>query len=351
MDLKRYMPILQVSVPLFGILAIGNLVAARAFGRIPAWTSESPNWISQSEIMTGSRAAGVVHTMASQKSGVINLVLGQSTAYTDVDCQEMERQCGVPSRWFSIGGRGNSFVKMESGLSPVFFGGLHPHICVLIVDPTDLIGYPMFMKVPGKTKPVEAAALNWKDKSSVWMFLNRDYANSLIQVACDKGREHIMDKIGLPLDVVYMPDSDPTENPIPLSGKQAPEVLALALESYEHLRYYSPDTYRSDGEQALAFLKLVAECRHLGAKVVVMIAPESETLRARIPHEAMDCMEQLFYKARKGGDLTVFDMRNTQPETSMNDFMHLNQIGRKSNTEAFIRLMKATPGQDYCAVK
>ncbi len=349
MDLRRYIPILQVGMPLFGILAACNLAAARAFGRIPAWTSEAPQWLVQSEINSGSRAAGIAHAMASQKLKTLNLVLGQSTAFNDLDCQELERQCGVPTRWFTIGGAGNSFFKMENAVQPVFYGELHPHVCLLVIDPTDLIGYPMYIKVPGKTTPVEADAFNWRSESSVWMFSNKDYANRIIQSAYDKARERIMGKIGLPLEVVYEPDRDPTRTPFPYSGKARPETMALAMENFARLRYFRPESYRSDSFQALAFLKLVAECRHIGAKVVVMIAPESEAVRSRMPPAAMLCLKQVLDKAKQGGDLAVFNMQDAAPETSMYDFMHVHQEDRKNFTDVFIRRMKSVSGPNYCS--
>ncbi len=298
-------------------------------GRWPLWYPETIGGLSELETHAGARAAGVFAREKHTQSGSYSLVLGQSQAVTDIDCSQLENELGSDSRWYCISGENNSFTKMAYSLRVIRSAGLHPKVCMIIVDPVYLAGTPMKLTLPGRGV-IWNRGDKWdpRYKNPSWVVANQRYVTTYIQAHVDDARDRWLNAFGVRYDARFDEVVDPRSDLFGYEHHGNDARIEGYIQQAENFGEFEPKTYSTGSSQAGALREIVEMCRSLGSTVVAVIPPTSPVMMQRIPDTAVQTLKQLLADMK----ITVVDTRAVWPDSLMFDPFHLNQDGKHKYT-------------------
>jgi len=343
----RYKPVIMVGAAVLAVFFVLDITMRTAFGPMPVWgpdTSDGAFGITE----VGVKVAGI--TRARHNNALarpLNLVIGLSASETDVDCSLMETLEGDGSQWLNVRGHGSSFVKLRSQMTPLWLSGLHPNLVVILADPAFIAGNPSVRLLADGQKSVRVGAWEKDEKPSpIWFAANQVEANSRIQHKFLEERMKILTSSGQSIDAAFEPLSDIYQDMFPYVGKADADHMRRLHDAMSGFGVFSSDSYKADGLQANAFLDFLRECRKTCGALVVVIQPAPSAIKSEMPANALTCMYAILEKARLDGPLTIFNMRDAQPDELFYDSYHMNMDGRQKNTQDLARRLKESFGQN-----
>jgi hypothetical protein len=92
-----------------------------------------------------------------------------------------------------------------------------------------------------------------------------------------------------------------------------------------------------DGPNVRALEGLVVGLRRRGARVVLVLLPESSRLRERVPPEAMRRLSALLGSLAGGDVPELLDLREALDDAVLGDLVHLGVLGREEATRRLAR--------------
>ena len=81
----------------------------------------------------------------------------------------------------------------------------------------------------------------------------------------------------------------------------------------------------------------------MGTEVVVLLLPESSSLRALIPPEAMSCLREALGRGFGPDAPMVVDLRAAIADDQFHDSIHPNKSGREATTRQLLEALHARP--------
>ncbi len=354
-------PLLALAALLVSLFALNTLFLI-AFGRSPQWLGEDERSVGLSHLETlGGRVAGVEaalrpgggvaefgHRPGDAGPGpALGVVLGQSSVLRDLDPRILEAEDGVGVAWLVLNGAGASFTKLEYFARPIFYSALRPAVAVLGIHPPWIVGERIVSGGREEERAPTRRPVNWIKE-------NRLRLNYFVRRGLLDAREALFARLGLPAEALFTPSPDPWRMPgrEDLPGRAPERRLAGQMQTWRARGWFDPETYTTEGAQAAALRRVVSGLRERGARVLVVLMPESSALRALVPPEAARTIALVLGGSGgtdpvHGDPVSLVDLRDSMGDEWFSDHTHLNPEGRKVFSALFAEKMRVVLGDRY----
>lgn len=323
--IARLKPLAKVLAGILVVFAFVELAGSILFRVRPdlLWMQGWQNPDEKQRITAQVAAAEQILTTGTRPVQCI-LVTGLSTAREGIDNSLLGDALGL--QVLNFGSSGGSFQELDYYTLCLTRTELRPSFIVLGVHASWLAGRmpPSSMPAHGLVPSSTRASLRKR-----FFLLNqfRRIHNSLQNLLL-AGRDHLDMRLGFGLGVrQFHSPLDPFETThLYGQGRANTSFLFQQLEAFKSIGWFNSDRYvASESEsEANAFLRVLVRARRISPRVVVVLMPESEAFRNRIPPGAVPTL----LKSMKGCAVDVLDARELLPESAFYDLVHANQIGR-----------------------
>src|SRR4051812_18386156 len=286
-DLARYRGLAPTLLGLLVCLALLDAALTAAVGF-------TGRWLPNVEVPTdasvyrerGSKLSALMAEIGKMGPGTdrpLGVLLGQSGLGTDVDARVLEEADGEAMRWENLHGWGSSVNLMVDVSDLLMLSGLKPNVVILGLSPVLLVGtnfaiqHPLLARQQGKwIKP-------W-----IWTYNNRLVVNHGTRLITNRIKLWLCRRFGFGLPAIYPPKPDtapPTRRRVP---RESARAEALRLETYEKVGWFDPGHYSPSSSNSRSLVKIIRDCRRLGATVGIVLMPETSLMRRLTPAEAVD---------------------------------------------------------------
>jgi len=137
------------------------------------------------------------------------------------------------------------------------------------------------------------------------------------------------------------PSMDPWLEPAHAPLPQGPAAMKVQLDSFEGYGWFDRAhyaMYRDTEEKAL--LDLISNLRAGGSEVLLVMMPETSTLRARVPAEEQPFLVDSVQRHFVANSPAILDLRSSMPDDMFIDYAHLNEAGRTEFTLLLARALR-----------
>lgn len=330
MEPSRYRPLLGVLLAVGLALAALNTLLLLATGPAPALLARTAV-LSPEEL--GYVAARVAETEREREgtalpgpSGIprtrLVVIGGFSTALLGIDPEGLE-SASPGWRVVSLAGTGASFRELRYYLRPLARSTLRPDLVILGVHPSWLV--VRAGQGPGPSRPgLRAALARW-----AWVRANSPRIGVSIRVGLVEARLRIGSWFGLPIAVLAPPGTERAWTP-PVQRGEAGVYGATQMEGWARAGWFDPASYDASGPEARELGELLERLGAVTSRVAIVLMPESEPLRERLPEEAERALVTAVRSAAPQSP--VIDLRASVPEEEFWDRIHLYPKGRERLT-------------------
>ena len=249
----------------------------------------------------------------------LGVLLGQSGLGTDVDARVLEEADGEAMRWENLHGWGSSVNLMVDVSDLLMLSGLKPNVVILGLSPVLLVGtnfviqHPLLARQQGKwIKP-------W-----IWTYNNRLVVNHGTRLITNRIKLWLCRRFGFGLPAIYPPKPDtapPTRRRVP---RESARAEALRLETYEKVGWFDPGHYSPSSSNSRSLVKIIRDCRRLGATVGIVLMPETSLMRRLTPAEAVDLFAEINRIDFAEDPVPVYNLRSCVPDEMFHDVIHVN---------------------------
>jgi hypothetical protein len=331
----------------FGAILLGLLIAN--FGALVVF-GPAPAMLQRQEILDpgeyerlGSRLASVERSEGRTDRGLapaappLALIVGFSTAREDVDAALVAPSLCGGVRVLNLGGSGGSFRELSYYLENLRRTRLRPAVMILALHPSWLAGRqwsePRAYDLPDLARALrgpERGEASIRDVARQWLWIraNRNAMHAALSNALLGGRGAVADLFGLSTSTLFPAAADdPWQTRRRYRAQHAPQaVLDGQLGSWSDLGWFSPDRYSTSSTEARTAGRVIQQASASSARTVVLLMPESSTLRTRLPAAAERSMRQVI--AAVAPSVPVLDFRARIADSLFYDHAHLNGGGR-----------------------
>jgi hypothetical protein len=162
-------------------------------------------------------------------------------------------------------------------------------------------------------------------------------------LALFEGRVAILLAAGVGIDGAFAPAPDDWTPPATWISPTTEEFCAWQMREYTRKGWFSADAFGPDGPNVRALEGLVVGLRRRGARVVLVLLPESSRLRGRVPPEAMRWLAALLGSLAEGDAPELLDLRAALDDAVLVDLVHLGVLGREEATRRLARHLAGPP--------
>ncbi len=279
----------------------------------------------------------------------------------------------VPAHWLSLSANGANMADLKDLAELLFESSLHTKLLVLGLHPgllarsDDYLSDRMTLDTEGFRKEVASKhiiqAKEELEALSVVLvnlaFPNRTRVSNQIRGLASKAKRRMFAAIALDVEALYPADPNPWAVRLLVEDAAEPEREANAegrtatvrdqaegpmreglLGPVKDKGWSSPECYSSDGTNARALIDLIREARERGTEVVVMLLPESSSLRESIPPVAMQSLREALERGFGADSPLVVDLRASLSDDLFHDSIHPRKSGRELTTGRLLRALK-----------
>jgi len=257
-------------------------------------------------------------------------VLGMSTAAVGLNPQTLIDFDPLHRNWLVLGARGGTFVQLEFYGRPLLHSALSPAVVVLAIHQTMLSrgDNPIAEPVSVSNVPRHLFHLQLLHalSDSSWIYRNRGYAMGAGNMLRYNAAHAVRSAFDLPTSVQFAPEAQPYSmwpqdwmDPATLH----PDPTGLVFQRQVYNGTFKIERFMGFDHQIVALHQLIAEWRGRGARVVLLLMPESSELRGRYPL----FVGERFDEAIAGQPVTVVDERKAMADDQYYDLVHLNRLG------------------------
>ncbi len=290
----------------------------------------------------------------------LGLFVGSSTLEYDVDTEAVGSMIEPGLRWVSMISYAATTAETNLMTELALRGGLQPRVVVVTTEVRRLARSPSY-RYPGlddKTSldpsPVLASLRTgqWRSAASAAASLasnayhaalpGRLRAASYNKAWGSTARLRLLESLDQPLAAIFEPDPDPwtyrgtpgqpADQPPPdLDARQLREIRDDLVASGA----FDASLYDLDRPAARSLVSAVRRARESGARVVVLVLPDSRFVLDRTPPAGLRAMEQISDELRQIGGVEVHAFRDAIPDRYFRDANHLSPEGKRLFTRAF----------------
>ena len=298
LNIRRAIPLFRLLGCLALAIALLNTLGYACFRPHPRalWMQEWLNPTEKKRVSTQLASAEhwVERASRSTPAPSIGLILGLSTAREGIDPQLLERELGSGVRAVNLGSSGGSFQELAYYSEGLDRTPLRPEWIVIGVHTTWLAG-----RRPDALEPMSASDWLWRvthrrgperirtgARQRAWLEYNYLRIHNGIQNAL---RGHALAPAPWVEPGADLQDTFQTLHLY--SGMHAdPEFIRLQTTAFGDSGWYDAERYSSTPEEFEALRVILLRCLRISPRVSVVLMPEADPLRRRIPHVAADEM-------------------------------------------------------------
>ena len=320
----------------FGLLNVG---LGMVWGPAPAKLLQSELTDADTLLAIAERVATVEQQWkgAGSTQAKLAVVTGLSTAREGIDPVRVYKATKGGVRLLNISSSGGSFSEMRTYTEPLLKSRLQPDLVILAVHPCWLAGRQL--RTPPQSLPIFRGSEGEVSTETVfqqlrvwvvqqfWVMKNRRAIHSELR--------QLM--LGWRARLHYWANISPTESLLesdyPWSVRIAyqdnrapPEFLQNQLREWASAGWFDPDRFGVQTAEAQSLRFFVNAIRGKTPNLIVVLMPESEEFRNRVPLRATETLIDIVQAVDR--DISVVDLRASLPDAMFRDHAHLNAQGR-----------------------
>lgn len=295
------------------------------------------------------RVAAIQAQLAAERppGAPLAVLLGLSTAREGVDPARFEHASAGHYRLLNLAASGGSFSEIGDYCEPLVESGLRPAIVVVGVHPSWLAGRAATAVQAWPALPARAdgaallehgrAVRAWLVQRS-WILRNRSAINERLRQSMFMLRGRVGDLFGVALDGRGQVTADPwTVTSSYRDAYAPPAFLTTQLQQWQALGWFDPARLNQQADDAPVLRKVLRSLRAISPRVVVVLMPEAEQFRSRVPPGGAQAVAAI--AASVDPDMTVLDLRTSMPASAFRDQAHLNATGRRLFSDTLARAL------------
>jgi len=333
-----------IAIALTGVLvafATLNATLTVAVGPASRWLHHGENptdWLVYDDV--GGKLSAIARNGQAGTERPIGILLGQSTL-NGIDPEELTRAVPDGPRWLNLSGVGGSINRIKDLSDLVEFSGTRPAEVVLGINPYMLAGTPYEATLDFQRRRSSTFRL----KQAVWTWQNKDNVNHLFRQVLYQARMGLFRSTGHGADALFPPARDPWVLPRQhvANRRLKPDELKERLDYNAGLGWYDPARYAATNSNSESLDALIRGWLARGAKVRVVLLPESSDQRAQMPAEARRLLESIVRDASGSAQVPIVDLGDTQPDDAFLDLDHLNPKGNAGTLALIAAALRGDP--------
>lgn len=307
------------------------------------------------------RVAAVQAQLAAERPAgpPLAVLLGLSTAREGVDPARFQHASASHYRLLNLAASGGSFSEIGDYCRPLVESGLRPAIVIVGVHPSWLAGRvpPVSQAWPSLPANADPGALlehgrkvgAWLVERS-WILGNRSAINDRLRQHMFMLRGQVGDRFHVALDRHGSSAADPwTVASSYTDARAAPAFLATQLQQWQALGWFDPARLHEQADDAPMLREVLRSLRAISPRVVVVLMPEAEQFRLRVPPGGAQAVAAIAASVDSG--MTVLDLRASMPASAFRDQAHLNADGRRLFSELLARELFPGPDANSAVMK
>lgn len=292
----------------------------------------------------------------------LGVVLGASTMYAAIDptlLADGDRE--GPARWLDLCCADATIGDLDRIARLLDRGGLRPSVAVvginlgMLARSGDLLADDMLVDRPPDAFREPAAVPARKPagligslgrlarRSGDWLRPNLMKFQQIKNIAMFEWRVATLLGAGAEIDGALEPAPEYWKPPSPWMSAATADFVEWQVREYTRKGWFSADAFGTDSPNARALERLVVGLRRRGARVVLVLLPESTRLRERVPPEAIRRLTALVGALPEGDAPEVVDLRGTITDAWLVDLVHLGPLGREEVTRRLARHLAGPP--------
>lgn len=315
-DASRYRPLVRVIGGVLGVLVAIDVALRLAFGIAP------PALLRASFHDRGNRAlvAGRVSAVIAEHDRGIAVIVGSSSAHDGFVPSVLGAADPAHRRWLNLAATGSSFDELRYTFSPLFASDLDADLIVLAVHPGWLAGRLVGDPV------LDAILTSPTAPRTSWLLFNRGLVNHVARSGLADARQWLLlGQLGVAFDAIYPPIRAPWAEHTLAHDVRDPKVVRNQLELWRRKRWFDASWLAHADDEVAAATEVIAAAQRVARRVVVVLMPESSTLRAHMPAEAEAALLRAI--SRLAAPPPVIDLRTAIPDAMFKDNIHLGEPG------------------------
>lgn len=348
-----------------GHIVVALLPIILVFGLLNAGLSvvwgPAPAKLLQSELTDADTLQAIaerVATVENQWEGAAStharlaVVTGLSTAREGIDPIQIYEATKGGVRLLNISSSGGSFSEMRTYSEPLLNSWLEPDLVIMAVHPCWLAGRQL------RTSPQSPPAFRGRGDEILpetglqqlrgwgalqpWVLNNRRAIYSELRrfMLGWRARLHYwanISSIEAPLEGDY-----PWAVRIAYQDQRAPpEFLQTQLREWGAAGWFDPGSFGVQTAEAQSLRLFVNAILDKTPNLVVVLMPESEEFRSRVPLRAAETLIDIIQAV--DSDISILDLRASLPDSMFRDHAHLNAQGRLALSQEVTRRFFDTP--------
>lgn len=317
-DPARYRSLVHVVAGVLGVLVAIDVALRLALGITPAALLRT----SFLDAGNHERVAGRVSAVIAEgdRAGPIAVIIGSSSAHDGFAAAELGAADPTHRRWLNLATTGSSFDELRYTFGPLFASGLDADLLVIAIHPGWLAGRMV------DDPALDGILISKTAPRTSWLLFNRGLVNSRARRALADLREWLLlGQLGVPFDGVYPPSREPWRDSPRTDGAWDAKFAGHQMETWQRKRWFEASWFARADEEVEAAADVVAAAQRTAKRVVVVLMPESSTLRAAMPAEAEAAFRRAL--ARLAAPPPVLDLRAAIPDELFKDHIHLGGRG------------------------
>lgn len=277
----------------------------------------------------------------------IGIILGSSTSECSIDPFTLEKRDPAARRFLSLTGSGCNAVDLNDLYDLISFLGLRANVLFVGLNPGMLADPKTDPKTETRFNSIafyehirnHRAGLAFDDLNALILEPVHALLPRFFRVKYELHRAAFQARIDLlaafhqNVDVVFRPAETLWSGANWVKGDHVPPwVIDKQIEGFRLKGWFDADSYKTDGSNATGLLNLIAKASEHGARVFIVLLPESTAVRRREPAAARFVLEKILAD-RSQGDVTLLDFQKRIDDSQFYDAAHLNAAGRNIFTE------------------
>jgi hypothetical protein len=347
-DPRRLSGLLFAALPIALCLSFGSVLVKVYIGSDPKWKSQGdfdyhPNAYPDGyKILGPGRVSCMLRDKLDQRSRgstELGLIVGTSHL-AGIDTGLLDESLGVKWIPFWMGACDIRGLSMMERLIEV--GEIAPNFVIIGITPRMFVVSRDFFREPVFSEPDHAGRLA-KIRNDVGRsclapvyiaFPDRARFNNYVQTSIIHWRVDFFKRLGPGFEAGFRPW--PVAWAPPPSLALDDKAVEWQLKMFREHGALEAKSYPADSIQEISFIKLINGYRTHGAKVIVVVMPESSRLRSLMPREAVSALDRALQCVHQEPSILVIDLWTFVPDDEFIDLSHVNAMGCERETKHLI---------------
>ncbi len=276
---------------------------------------------------------------AARRVGKIGVVIGLSTAAQAINSDVLTEKGPPGYRWIVTNGFGGTMHKPAEFARLMAASGLRPASVIVALNPIMLAAHPSPGPPEGDAR--RPATLREAIKDHFWIVSSRYHVKHVVRRSILFFKTALIARLGGDPGAAVAPAASAWEQiDLDLSARMTPEQARSQAEQFRSINLFAPESYAVDSAASAELIATVRAARATGARVVVVVLPESTLMRQETPPGARGLTRQVLEHALGAEAPPVLDLNDVLNDDEFLNLTHANQWGRDRFTPLLARRLR-----------